>query len=133
MTYKKYIAATLLSTSLMILSAAAKAQPVTPEAKAIAKLFQADSAPPGSDVVTERLFTGVKAWMGAYQGLQKDKEGNWYLVKFDRGSLPVSVRLDSRGQINSLGAGCPSSRSLNLNQASNEIKKLFSSCPGLKN
>lgn len=141
----KYLTTTVLSTSLLVLPAVAlpakfsqfsptflaQAQFNTPEALAIDKLFSADAAPPGSSSQNQRLFISVKNWMGAYQGVQP--EGNNYLIKFERGLLPVSVRVDGKGEIKSLSVGCPRSTSLNLNQASTQIREMLSRCPGLQN
>ncbi|HEY9638234.1 MAG TPA: hypothetical protein V6D14_32885 [Coleofasciculaceae cyanobacterium] len=139
----RYLTTSVLSASLFVLptfvpssvvsrlpSFLAQAQPTPPEA-AIDRLFKADSAPPGSSSKQQRLFADVKTWMGAYQGVQKD--GSIYLATFERGSLPVSVRLDDKGQITSMSVGCPNSTSLNLNQASVEIRQMLSRCPGLEN
>ncbi len=144
----KYLTTTVLSVGLLVLPAEvvsspairlpqlflAQAQPASrstsPEAAAIDRLFKADSPPPGADAQSQRLFYGVKSWMGAYQGVQKQSKD--YLANFERGSLPVSVRLDGRGQIRSISFGCPRSTSLDLNQASKEIKETFSRCPGLQ-
>jgi hypothetical protein len=142
----KYITATALSVGLLFLpveapssfatklpqSLLAQAQPTprstSPEAVAIDRLFKSDSPPPEADSQAQRLFYDIKSLMGSYQTVQQD--GDDYLAKFDRGSLPVSVRLDSKGQIESISFGCPRFTSLDLSQASREIREMFSSCLG---
>ena len=140
----RYLMPTVLSVGLLVLptfvlsakqtglskSFVAQAQSTSPEA-AIDRLFRSGSPPPGAGAETQRLFANVKSWMGSYQGVQK--EGSSYLARFERGSLPVSVRLDGKGQIRGIGFGCPRSTSLNLSQASKELRQLLSRCPGLQN
>lgn len=107
----------------------AEAQSNSKEA-AIDRLFKSDEPPAGASEQARRLFTGIKTWMGPYQGVQP--EGKDYLVRFERGQLPVSVRLDDRGQIESFAMGCARSTSLNLTQASEELRKIMSGCPNLQ-
>ena len=140
----RYLTTTVLSVSLFVLPAEAlsdqqarvpqlflaQAQPTASEV-AIDRAFKLGSLPPGTDAQTRSLVAGIRSWMGAYQGLRK--EGNDYLVMFERGQLPVSVRQNARGQINSVSFGCPRSRTLNLSQASKELRQVLSSCPNLKN
>ncbi len=108
----------------------AQAQPTTPEA-AIDRAFRSGTLPPGTSTQLQSLVAGIRNWMGPYQGLRK--EGDGYLVRFERGELPVSVRQNARGQIDSVSFGCPRSRSLNLSQASKELRQVLSPCPGLQN
>ncbi|MEW6493503.1 MAG: hypothetical protein AB1589_13505 [Cyanobacteriota bacterium] len=143
----KYLTTTALSVGLLVLPVEARssfatklpqlflaqAQPTpgstSPEGAAIDRLFKSDSPPPDADSQGQRLFYDIKSFMGSYQAVQQ--EGNDYLATFDRGSLPVSVRLDSKGQIESISFGCPRSTSLDLSQASREIREMLSGCPGL--
>lgn len=142
----KYLTTTALSLGFLVLpvearssfatklpqSFLAQAQPTprstSPEAAAIDRLFKSNSPPPGADSQAQRLFYDMKSLMGSYQAVQK--EGGGYLAKFDRGSLPVSVRLDSKGQIKSISFGCPRSASIALNQASRELRQMLSRCLG---
>ncbi len=142
----RYLTNTLLSLGWLILptfafaSLSTKLQPLflaqaqsTPRSAlpetAINQLFRSNSPPPGSGAQFQRLFSGVKRLMGSYQGVRR--EGNSYLATFERGAIPVSVRLDARGQIRSVSFRCPRSTSLNLSQASREIRELLSRCPGI--
>jgi hypothetical protein len=101
----------------------------SPEATAIDRLFKSESPPPEADSQAQRLFYDIKALMGSYQTVQQD--GDDYLATFEHGSLPVSVRLDSKDQIESISFGCPRFTSLDLSQASREIRQMLSGCPGL--
>jgi hypothetical protein len=142
----KYLTTTVLSAGLLVLPIfslpsgltklsplfLAQAQSISPEAEtAIDQAFRSGSLPPGTSTQLQSLVNGIRLWMGSYQGLRR--EGDGYLVTFERGELPVSVRQDAKGQINSVSIGCPRSNSLNLNQASQELRQVLSSCPGLQN
>jgi hypothetical protein len=76
----------------------------------------------------KQLLGSFKKWMGSYQRLQKD--GDNYIAIFDGGSLPIEVRAKSNGSIDSLNFGCPSSRSLSLNEAPKDIKQTLLKCSG---
>ncbi len=140
----RYLTTTLLSVNFFVLPAEAlpyeqtrlpqlflaQAQPTSPEV-AIDQAFRLGSLPPEADAQIQSLVAGIRNWMGSYQGLRR--QGDDYLVMFERGELPVSVRQDARDQINSVSFGCPRSKSLNLNQASKELRQVFSPCPNLQN
>lgn len=75
-----------------------------------------------------QLLGSFKRWMGTYQRLQKD--GDNYIAIFNSGSLPIEVRSKSNGSIDSLNFGCPSARSLSLNEAPRDIQKALLKCSG---
>ena len=103
-------------------------------------------AQPAPEVVIDRIFrsdessssdskyqispASLKQWMGAYQRIRK--EGNIYIVIFDRGSLPIEVRFKANGSIEGVGFGCPVSKSLSLGDAPRDLQRSFSKCTGFR-
>jgi hypothetical protein len=107
---------------------AAKAQP-GPET--IIDLFLRSNAPmPGVDSKTQQLYVSMRNWLGPYQGIRR--VGNEYLATFKYALLPVVVQLNSSGQIEGVGTGCPRSKSLSLRQAPNNLRQAWSKCTSLK-
>jgi hypothetical protein len=104
---------------------AANAQPA-PEV-AIDRAFRYESSAP---ISSQKTLGGLKDLMGAYQRVRK--EGNGYVVVFDRGSLPVDAKFKANGAIESMSFGCPISRSLSLNDASEDLRRALSKCAGFK-
>jgi hypothetical protein len=103
-------------------------------------------AQPAPEVVIDRIFrsdessssnskyqispASLKQWMGAYQRIRK--EGNIYIVIFDRGSLPIEVRFKANGSVEGVGFGCPVSKSLSLGDAPSDLQRSFSKCTGFR-
>jgi hypothetical protein len=106
----------------------AQAQP-TPEA-AIDLFLRSNASLPKGDAKAQQLYTGMRTWLGSYQGIRK--EGKDYIATFQNASLPVVVRLNAKGNITSFWMGCPLSGSLSLNQAPAEVRQPFSKCSNLK-
>jgi hypothetical protein len=102
----------------------------------IDRILRADSSSSSTSTVGsttraneyKQLLGSFKRWMGAYQRLQKD--GDNYVAVFDSGSLPIEVRSKDSGAIESLSFGCPSTKSLSLNEAPREIQQALLKCSG---
>jgi hypothetical protein len=117
--------ATIFCTCLVLIPTmglTAFAQP-SPEVE-IDKIFRYDSLPSGSygQIGTNSL----KAWLGSYQRTIRD--GDNYVVVFDRGSLSLNVELKDTGGFKSFTVGCPVTRSLPVSDAPEGYQKILSQC-----
>jgi hypothetical protein len=127
--FKKTIGALFLG--LLLTQAqlvAAQAQP-TPEME-IDRFLRSDAPLPGADTKTQQQYLSFRSWIGAYQGTRKN--GNHFLATFENGSLPVFVKLNTSGKIESYGAGCPLSQSLSLSQLPTDLRQAWSKCTTLQ-
>lgn len=85
----------------------------------------------GSNGKYQPLLASLKQWLGDYQKVQP--EGSNYSAIFERGTVPVTIKLKNDGSIEGYGMGCPIvPKSLSLSQAPSELQKLLSKCPNLK-
>ena len=116
----------LVLLSISSIEMAANAQPA-PEV-AIDRAFRYESSAP--NLQSQKMLGSLKDLMGAYQRVRKD--GNGYVVVFDRGSLPVDAKFKANGSIESMSFGCPISRSVSLNDASEDLRRALSKCAGFK-
>jgi hypothetical protein len=94
----------------------------------IDRMFRYDSSPAGSNNQDRYLVISLKKWLGTYQRVIEDD--NNYVAVFDRASIPLKVKLKDSGDIESFNFGCPVSKSVSLNEAPLELKKLLSKCNG---
>jgi|GEM_PF-2766748 len=83
----------LILLSISSIEMAAKAQPA-PEV-AIDRAFRYESSAP--NLQSQQMLGSLKNWLGAYQRFRKD--GNGYVVVFDRGSLPVDAKFKANDSI----------------------------------
>ena len=121
--------AMVLFTALLLvqtLSITAQAQPA-PEV-AIDRMFRYESS--STSRQGRDLLISFKKWMGTDQRIRTD--GNNYEAIFDGGSLPIEAKFKANGSIESLSYGCPISKSLSLNDASDDLKKALSKCAGFR-
>lgn len=117
--------ATIFCTWLVLIPAiglTAFAQP-SPEVE-IDKIFKYDSLPSGS---YGQIGTGdLKKWLGSYQRTIRD--GDNYVVIFDRGSLSLNVELKDSGGFKSFTVGCPATKSLPASDAPEGYQRILSQC-----
>ena len=119
-------AAMFLSTALLLvqpLATSVQAQP-DPEV-AIDRAFRYESSSSQGN-----LIGSLKKWMGAYQRIAKD--GDNYLVIFDKGSIPVGAKFTTSGSLETIIFGCPRSKSVSISDAPEVIRQGLSRCAGFK-
>lgn len=85
----------------------------------------------GSNGNYQPIFASIKQWLGNYQKIQKVDATN-YIGIFERGSIDISINFKPDGSIENYQLGCPTTKSLSLNQAPASIQKMFANCPNLQ-
>lgn len=73
-------------------------------------------------VQVEQIIANLKQELGAYQEVQKD--GNDFLILFEKGSVPTKITLNEKGQIASLFFETPRLKITSLDSALAEFKSL---------
>jgi hypothetical protein len=127
----KYQALTVLAPIFLMIASSALAAPAKSSPEVLIDQFLRSNSPlPGGDRQAQLLLDSIRQWLGVYKGLKK--EGSGYAAVFERGSLPVVVRLKASGVIESLGFECPRSETLSVSRAPSNLRQALSSCPGLK-
>ncbi|MEO1590495.1 MAG: hypothetical protein AAFU71_04285 [Cyanobacteria bacterium J06632_22] len=129
--YAWSLAAMTLMTVFFQPQAFASTEDLTEQAM-IEQLFLTDTPLPGAtpekhaELLTIR--DGAVAWLGNYQGVRT--EGDYLVIEFEHGEVPVTIVLEENGESGAIGAQCPIT-DVPLSQAPEDFQMALAECPDL--